>query len=291
VEDFAGEGGWTCFLSPEAGIANLRSFKTEGGGRLGLKVEFLKRSDGTLLLKPPQPLSIDPTCLSLSIRVLGRSFLHRLSLIVLDYYGRPHELPLGRLDFSGWKMLQAYIPVAGSAGASSLVQDDRHYSRPAGLRIAALKLDFDPEDAYGLFYAYFEDLEATIEGPSEAVPVQEAPLPAASTPAAAEPQALAPKADPAVASSRILSELSQRIEAALVYPAAARRRGLEGSLVAEFSVEAGGKLGWARVAQSSGSDILDSAGLELLRSVFPVENDSGKQLVIRISIGYRLRPH
>jgi protein TonB len=112
-------------------------------------------------------------------------------------------------------------------------------------------------------------------------PVEAAPRPAAAPPAAAPP-------DPVKASARILSELSRRIGDRLSYPVAARRRGLEGTLVAEFSVDARGGLVSARVAVSSGSDILDAAGLELLRGVFPVENDSGKRLDLRIAIGYKL---
>jgi TonB family protein len=309
-EGFEGEPGWSCAMSGEDGLATIRGFDYSAGRALGLKVEFLRRSASTLLLRPPEPIPVEARCVLLSIRVLGRNYRHSLSLIVLDYYGRAHELGLGRLDFSGWKTLRAYVPMPDPATGRGIVQDDRHFPREAGLRIAGLKLSFEGEEAYGSFYSYFDDIEATIEGydpgaweteaprgaaPGEAaVVLPEAPVAAAN----AVPEAReAPNAGSITAAGegaaeaarkRILAELSRRIGEALVYPPAARRRGLEGTLVAAFSVGEGGELLDARLDRSSGSDILDAAGLELLRSVFPVENGSGTRLELRIAIGYKL---
>jgi TonB family protein len=304
VENFDGETGWSCSLGSEEGLGTVRSFATSKGRALGLRVEFLRRASASLLLSPPRPIAVEATCIALSVRVFARNFRHELSFVVLDYYGRAYELPLGRLNFSGWKSLSAYIPRPIPGLDSGIVQDDRHYTEPAGLRIAALKIDFDPDEAYGFFFAYFDDIEATIEslGPSDsasslgatmqppAIVPELAPAEPPEAPLAA-PSAAPQPVDPAIESSRILSELLRRIKASLTYPAAARRRGLEGTVVAEFTVEKGGELGTARVAQSSGSDLLDAAGLELLRSVFPVQNDSGQRLLIRIAIAYRLTPH
>ncbi len=289
VEGFEGEQGWSCSMSTDEVLGTVRGFESGSGQVLGLKVEFLRRAASSLLLRPPRPILVDSRCVMLSVRVLGRNLRHALSIIALDYYGGSHELPLGRLDFTGWKTMKAYVPRPDPAGRGGIVQEDRHYSRAPGLRIAGLKLDFDPEESYGSFYAYFDDIEATIEAlaaPPENEPAQE------SAPAdAAAPSATPTKetdADPAKASARILSTLSGRIGAALVYPDAARRRGLEGSLVAAFTVDEGGALVAARVEKSSGSELLDAAGIELLKSVFPVENDAGKRLELRIEIGYRL---
>jgi TonB family protein len=89
---------------------------------------------------------------------------------------------------------------------------------------------------------------------------------------------------------RVLSVITERVAAAQTYPEAARRRGVSGSLVAAFVVAPDGSLASAQVARSSGSDILDRAGIELLKGVFPVENDAGARLSLRITITYRLEP-
>ncbi len=300
-ESFDAETGWFCSIGQDEGFGTVRRLASGEGHALGLKVEFLKRSPSSLLLSPAKPILVDSRCAMLSVRALGRNFRHRLSFVVLDYYGRAYDLPLGRLNFSGWKKLQAYVPRHDPATGTGIVQNDGHFSRPAGLRIAGLKIEFDPEEALGSFYAYFDDIEATIEGygpvvaaavppvtqPAPSPPVEAAPAPKPEAPAVVAPTA-APTADPVKEGARILSELSASIGKALFYPAAARRRGLEGALVAAFTVDSRGNLVGARVATSSGSDILDSAGLDLLKTVFPVVNDSGKQLELRIAIGYRL---
>jgi TonB family protein len=301
AESFDSGSGWACSMSADEGIASLRYFDNAGGRALGLKVEFFRRSPSCVILSPPRPIFVDANCVMLSLRAFGSAYRHALSIIVLDYFGRSLSLPLGRLDFEGWKKMSVDVPSYDPARRSGIVQDDRHYSRPAGLRIAGLKIDFDPEEARGPFFAYFDDIEATIEGYG-AVPERERPSvespPEAGNAAeegggatalpAQTPAAIAKEADPAEESSRILSELSARIRDGLAYPAAARRRGLEGSVGIAFSVDARGALVGARVAESSGSDILDEAGIALLRSVFPIENDSGKELELGIAINYRL---
>ena len=88
--------------------------------------------------------------------------------------------------------------------------------------------------------------------------------------------------------AELAARVGRAIAARKTYPEAARRRGLEGTLVIAFTVDERGTLLGARTAVSSGSDILDKAGLDLLRSVFPIKNDSHKRLELRIPIGYKL---
>ena len=284
VENFDAAAGWSARMSADDGKATLRDFRSPSGGVLGLKVEFFRRSPSVLLLTPPEPIPVSARCVMLSLRALGRNFHHEVSIVLLDYYGRVRELPLGRLDFSGWRTLSAYVPLPDPAGGTGIVQDDRHYPRRAGLHIAGLKLSFDADEAHGSFYAYFDELTAMVEG-IEAGPAGPRTVAA---PAASPAVDAARPPETTATSERILATLSARIAAALDYPPVARRRGIEGGLVVAFSVDERGDLTSARVDKSSGSEILDAAGLELLRSVFPVANDSGKALELRIAIAYTL---
>lgn len=306
LEGFDGGTPWRATMAAEDGAATARLFPaaaTEGGppSALGLRVDFLRRSASSLLLLAPRPIPVEGDCASISLRVLGRSFRHELYLVLLDYYGRERELRLGELDFAGWRTMRAYLPARDPAAGYGIVQDDPHYLAPPGLRVAGLRLRFEPEEAYGSLYVYFDELKAVsrIVSTEEAPPPPAAPpaIPKAPAPAAEVPEAPAPAAEPPPpappaesAPARVLALISERLAAALVYPPAARRRGLEGSLVAAFVVAADGSLASASVAESSGSDILDKAGLELLRSVFPAPNDSGGPLSLRIRIAYRLQP-
>jgi hypothetical protein len=200
-EGFDGSPAWSCNMSADDGRATLRSFEYEQGRALGLRVDFLRRSSSVVMIYPERPILVDARCVFLSLHILARSYRHELALVVLDYYGEAHRIPLGRLDFSGWKTLRAYVPLPDPSGATGIVQDDRHFSRAPGLRIAGIEIDFDAEEAYGTFYAYFDDLQATIEGLGPGSSPQ-APLPSdLDRPRASEPAAATPVAGAAVAPS------------------------------------------------------------------------------------------
>jgi len=86
----------------------------------------------------------------------------------------------------------------------------------------------------------------------------------------------------------LLALLEQRITDARVYPQAARRRNIEGSVRLRASVAADGRLVGANVVGSSGSSILDDAGVALVRRVFPIPNDLGHGFTVEVTITYRL---
>jgi TonB family C-terminal domain len=305
VDAFADAGLWRAWADSGEAITTLRSATrvfADSGGRtqqaLGLKVEFLSAKASRVYMFAERPIALESRCAMLSLDVLGRSFSHRLSLIVLDYYGRSRELALGELNFSGWRRLYAYLPPAGEA--AGIMQDDLHYERPAGIRVAGLVLDCEQSESYGSYYVYFDALQATIEGSGGVSGLSavraggiESSAAAAAPPgdaiaAASGGSSPASAVDADEAGRLMLAELSKRIRDGLVYPAAARRRGLEGTAIVAFVVGGSGALESASVERSSDSDILDRAALDLLKSVFPVENEAHSRLSLRIAIGYRL---
>jgi protein TonB len=90
------------------------------------------------------------------------------------------------------------------------------------------------------------------------------------------------------AAARINEELSRRIDRRKVYPPAARKRRIEGSVVCELEVDPAGNLGGVRVIGSSGSAILDDAAVALLKGVFPIKNPVGGPLILVKTIRYSL---
>jgi TonB family protein len=264
---------------------------TESGRALGVRVLFMRRALSTLDLRPPAPIRIDGRCVSLSVRAYGSGFPHELRLLVLDYYGVEHELSLGRLDFRGWRRLEASIPLL-ERGGSAYVQDDRHFRDLAGLRVSGMRIAFDLEESYGQYVAYFDDLGALVDGTAAgpAAPIAEAAPPgrAAEDTAAQDKAAQDKAATASEARVLVLGEIERRIAASMSYPEAARLRGIEGSIVLAFRVDKEGTLASARIVKGSGSEILDRAGVDLLRSAFPVANDSGRDLELEIPITFRL---
>jgi TonB family protein len=85
-----------------------------------------------------------------------------------------------------------------------------------------------------------------------------------------------------------LRAIRDALAAAKEYPAAARRRNLEGTLVVSLDVAGDGSLSEVRIVSSSGSEILDEAGIDLVKGVFPVANGTGKTLTVTERIAYRL---
>jgi len=295
LEDFESSTAvpWFPSISASDGVAEAKIADANGGqaGRaLGVKVAFMRRALSTLDLRPSRPVRIEGRCASLSIRAYGFGYPHELILLVLDYYGNEHELSLGRLDFHGWRRLEAAIPLREAGLGSAFVQDDRHFRDLSGLRVAGIRIAFDLEESYGQYVVYFDDLEALVDAEGDAAGAREETAP---TPAEAAP---APRADAATSSPAatpearmlVLEEIEKRIAATMTYPEAARRRGIEGTMTLSFRVDAGGSLVSARVSKGSGSDILDRAGLDLLRGAFPVRNDSGLALELDIPITFRL---
>lgn len=93
-----------------------------------------------------------------------------------------------------------------------------------------------------------------------------------------------------VAGARAFHDLlAARVRDRLAYPAVARRRGEEGSVLIDLSVKADGSLESVRVSSGSGSAVLDRAALDLVRSLFPFDPPPGGDYTIPLRIQYLLR--
>ena len=120
---------------------------------LGVKVHYDRRGVNSFAVMPVKPLPIAGIAKTMSVWVAGRNNNHMLSMMILDYFGNPMELTIGKLNFSGWKKLTVAIP-------PSIVQKDYHYTNINGIKFAGFRVDCDPEDTYGSYYVYFDDLRA-----------------------------------------------------------------------------------------------------------------------------------
>lgn len=75
----------------------------------------------------------------------------------------------------------------------------------------------------------------------------------------------------------LLERVQSRIASLLVYPALAKQRNIEGAVGLYFEIEPSGSAGAIRVAESSGSAILDRAALSLIKKIFPLTTVNLKQ--------------
>jgi hypothetical protein len=120
---------------------------------LGVKVKFYRRSANVFMIRPVKPLPIPGTTKSISVWVVGRNYNHVLKIMIADYFGRPREITVGKLNFSGWEKLTVAIP-------PRIIQSDYHFKEKEGIKFLGFKIECDPNEAFGTYYIYFDDLSA-----------------------------------------------------------------------------------------------------------------------------------
>jgi len=120
---------------------------------LAAKVAFTQRGYAGFYLAPPTPIKIPGITKAITMWVCGRSFRHRLYIHLLDYTGKKLSLDMGTLDFVGWKKLSIAIP-------STINQNDYHNTEWRGLSFAGISVECDPEETYGVYYIYIDEIRA-----------------------------------------------------------------------------------------------------------------------------------
>lgn len=123
---------------------------------LGAKVQFYRRTVTNFSIMPAKPMAVEGICKTVSVWVIGRNTNHMLKLIIKDHFGNNAEITMGKLNFSGWKKMTVAIP-------SHIVQKDYHYVNKLGIEIVGFQIDCAPEETYGTYYVYFDDLRATTD--------------------------------------------------------------------------------------------------------------------------------
>lgn len=118
---------------------------------LGIKTEFYGRNEMAINAELRKPIFIPGLVKRLSLWVLGRNKRHELSIVLLDMDGNVKKLPMGTLDFVGWKKLEVVIP-------DSVNQENIRNNTLNGLYLMNVVVDTYFEDTVGIFYTYFDDM-------------------------------------------------------------------------------------------------------------------------------------
>jgi len=179
VDKFEREGFWRSSMSSDEGYTTSRLFIGSPAGKtpipgeeglniqdihvLGTRVDFLRRGHTYFTIYPMRPIPIEGITKSVSVWVAGRNFNHTLVLLIEDFFGRPFELTMGRLNFQGWKRLTVAIPPQAEDGFNGIVQRNFHYNHYMGIRILGFRVIVDPMQARGSYYIYLDDLRAVVD--------------------------------------------------------------------------------------------------------------------------------
>ena len=123
---------------------------------LGMKVQYYRRGLNTFALYPVRPIPVAGIAKTLSVWVVGRNMNHILTLVIEDFFGNRAELTMGALNFSGWKQLTVAVP-------PNIKQRDFHYNDRMGIKVVGFQIQTNPEEAFGTYYIYFDDMRAVTD--------------------------------------------------------------------------------------------------------------------------------
>ena len=139
-------------VSQEQSIANIEEDKNV----LGAKVYFFRRGVMNFSVYPIRPIPVEGITKTISVWVAGRNKEHELELLLLDNDNNHVVLPMGKLNFSGWKKLTVTIP-------PNIKQRNYSYENRSGLQIAGFNIECDIDETYGRYYIYFDDIRAVTD--------------------------------------------------------------------------------------------------------------------------------
>jgi hypothetical protein len=185
VDKFEAAGFWEVKISSDEGVVNGRLFEGQPQESkdnplkndprnsepvaakdkyvFGAKTEFYQRGYNEIYVSAKRPIPIEGIAKTISVWVIGRNYNHNLYIELKDFFGNSFELPMGKLNFQGWKKLSVAIPPQNPDGRTGIVQRNFHYASHQGLKIVGFRIECDPEEAFGTYYVYFDDLRAVTD--------------------------------------------------------------------------------------------------------------------------------
>ncbi|MEI6875169.1 MAG: flagellar filament outer layer protein FlaA [Spirochaetota bacterium] len=185
IDKFEAAGFWIPTMSTDEGLITGRLFIGSPAGKAnevladervlnidnkvadsqvyGIRVDFFRRGFNSFEVRAKKPIPIEGISKTLSVWIAGRNYKHELKIILSDFFGREYMLPLGTLNFQGWKKLSVAVPPQAADGTSGIVQRNFHYNTHMGLKVLGFRIECDPIESYGVYYMYFDDLRAVTD--------------------------------------------------------------------------------------------------------------------------------
>jgi hypothetical protein len=185
VDQFEAAGFWDAKISNDDGVTTARLFEGRPAGSaaepvadpryvgqdpkvvakyvFGVRTDFYQRGYNEIFINAKRPIPIEGITKIVSVWVIGRNYNHTLYLQLEDFFGNQFELQMGKLNFQGWKKMTVAIPPQNPDGRTGIVQRNFHYTSHMGLKITGFRVECDPEESYGSYYIYLDDLRAVTD--------------------------------------------------------------------------------------------------------------------------------
>ena len=148
VDKFEAAGFWDVSMSSDDGVVTGRLFDGIPAGSkaepvadpryvgqdpkvvdkyvFGVKTEFYNRGYNEIFIKAKRPIPIEGITKTISVWIAGRNYNNVLLIQLKDFFGTTVELPMGKLNFQGWKKLSVAIPPQNPDGRTGIVQRNFH---------------------------------------------------------------------------------------------------------------------------------------------------------------------
>lgn len=133
---------------------------------LGVQFKFNRQGDNWVDLIPVMPgedgedapyeIPLRGIVSRIEMWVWGAGYLYELEVLVRDYEGRVHTLPLGRLNYEGWRNLTARVP-------TSIPQTSRYLNDNNYLSFVAIRIRTTPRERVDDFYVFFDQLKVVTD--------------------------------------------------------------------------------------------------------------------------------
>jgi hypothetical protein len=185
VDKFEASGFWSAYMASDDGFIQGRLFEGGPAGKanepiaderyvgidpkvadkyvFGVRADFFRRGFNEIFIMAERPIPIEGITKTISVWVVGRNYNHQLKVIVQDFFNNRFELPMGTLNFQGWKKLSVAVPPQSTDGYSGIIQRNFHYNTHMGIKIVGFKIECDPMEAFGSYYIYLDDLRAVTD--------------------------------------------------------------------------------------------------------------------------------
>lgn len=129
---------------------------------LGLEVKFNRKGDNWIDIIPtkdgengkePYEIPFKGNIHRLDMWVWGAGYYYDLEILVRDCEGRVHTLPMGLLNFKGWKNMHVTVP-------SNIPQASKYIGNKKHLSFVAFRIRTRPSERVDDFKIYFDQFKA-----------------------------------------------------------------------------------------------------------------------------------
>ena len=171
--DNAGDVDWTWIAAGSRFVAegypvvkyfdgmpgSLRFIQADPNGDykvLGIQFKFNRQGDNWVDIFPmregeeePYEIPFRGAVTRLDMWVWGGNYMYQLEVLLRDYQGRVHSLPMGWLNYEGWRNLAVNVP-------SSISQASRYTGEDTSLKFVGFRIRTSPRERVDNFEVFFD---------------------------------------------------------------------------------------------------------------------------------------